>query len=224
MTEIEKHIQLLSHPIPVVHTILLTKENVGHVQKLVGGRHRRLKKANGSKILEDKKKLGGAVLYEKVINKLQNYYGLAIRQNTDSLPKMRNAIGSVLYYCSEASSAETRHMFCDVDSQWCKFRMAGKKGKPYVDKSGLPLAVRNEIMPIFQELSSEVLLKKCLHGRTQNNNEAINGFVWKRFPKDVFIGWYTLQIGVSSAVLSFNSGAHGLVDVFENLGMSTGFL
>ena len=78
-------------------------------------------------------------------------------------------------------------------------------------------------MPIFQELSTEVLLKKCLHGRTQNNNEAINGFIWKRLPKDVFVGWYTLQIGVSSAVLNFNSGAHGLVEVFEKLGMSAGF-
>ena len=79
-------------------------------------------------------------------------------------------------------------------------------------------------MPIFQELSSEVLLKKCLHGRTQNNNEAINGIIWKRLPKDLFVGWYTLQIGVSSAVLSFNSGAHGLVDVFEKLVMSAVFL
>ena len=174
--------------------------------------------------MEDKKQLGGAGrLNEKVINKLLNNYGLAIRQNTDSLPKMRKAVCAVLYHCSEASSAETRHMFCDVDSQWCKFRMAGKKGKTYVDKPGLPLAVRNEIMPIFQELSSEVLLKKCLHGRTQNNNEAIIGFIWKRLPKDVFVGWYTLQIGVSSAVLNFNSGAHGLVDVFENLSMSAGF-
>ena len=72
-------------------------------------------------------------------------------------------------------------------------------------------------------LLSEVLFKKCLHGRTHNNNEAINGFIWKRLPKDVFVGWYTLQIGVSSAVPNFNSGAHGLVDVFENLGMSAGF-
>ena len=80
--------------------------------------------------MEDKKKLGGAGrLNGKVINKLQNYYGLAIRQNTDSLPKMRKAVGAVLYHCSEASSAETRHMFCGVDSQRCKFRMAGKKAK-----------------------------------------------------------------------------------------------
>ena len=103
-------------------------ECVGHVQKRVGGRLRKLKKANGSKLLEDKKKdWWCGRLNEKVINKPQNYYELAIRQNTDSLPKMRKAVGAVLYHCSEASSAETRHMFCDVDSQWCKFRMAGKK-------------------------------------------------------------------------------------------------
>ena len=68
-------------------------ECVGHVQNQVGGRLRKLKKANGRKLLEDKKTLGGARrLNEKVINKLQNYYGLAIRQNTDSLPKIMGSI------------------------------------------------------------------------------------------------------------------------------------
>ena len=76
-------------------------ECFGRVQKRVGGRLRKL----------EKKKLGGGKrLNEKAINKLQNYYWLAIRQNTDSLIKMRKAVCAVLYHCSEASSAETRHV------------------------------------------------------------------------------------------------------------------
>ena len=39
-------------------------------------------------------------------------------------------------------------------------------------------------------------------------------------PKDVFVVWYTFEIGVSAAVLNFNSGAYGLINVFEALGMS----
>ena len=108
-------------------------------------------------------------------------------------------------------------------TQWCKKRIVEQKGETFEDKPGLPVAVRDEIRHIFQDLSSEDLLKKCLHGKTQNNNEAINAFIWKRLPKDVFVGWHTFEIGVSSAVLNFNSGAYGLVNVFEALGMSAGY-
>ena len=48
----------------------------------------------------------------------------------------------------------------------------------YTDKPGLPKIVREAIMTTFQELSDEPLLKRCLHGLTQNNNESINGIIW----------------------------------------------
>ena len=70
---------------------------VGHVQKRVGGRLRKLKKEKGGEGLSDGKILGGiGRLNEKFINRLQNYYGLAIRQNTDSLINTRKAVGPVL--------------------------------------------------------------------------------------------------------------------------------
>ena len=85
------------------------------MQKRVGGRLRRFVKAHGSEILADGKKLVGVGrLHAK--KKLQNYYGLAIRQNTHSLFLMRKAVGAVLYYCSEATNSEARHMFCDKDA------------------------------------------------------------------------------------------------------------
>ena len=193
------------------------------VEKGECGRLRKLKKEKGGEVLSDGKKLGGiGRLNEKYINRLQNYYGLAIRQNMHSLINMRKAVGAVLYHCSEAATTEARHMFCDKDSQWCKYRMAEKKGEAYVEKPGLPIAVRNAIFHIFHDLSSEELLKKCLHGKTQNNNEAINNIIWTRLPKNIYIGWYTFQIGVASAVVSFNSGAHGLLDVFRQLNMVVG--
>ena len=119
----------------------------------MGGRLRKFKKAHGSDILADNKKLGGAGrLNEKIINKLQNDYGLAIRQNTHSLLSMRNAVVAVLFHCSEASTSEARHMFCDTDAEWCKMRQAQKLGIEYINKPGLPVAVRDKIMPIFQDL------------------------------------------------------------------------
>ena len=61
-------------------------------------------------------------------------------------------------------------MFCDEDPECCKYRMAES-----VDKLGLPIAVRNAIFHIFQDLSSEELMKECSHGKPQNNNEALRG-------------------------------------------------
>ena len=86
-------------------------------EKRLGSRLRKLKKEKGGEVLSDGKKLDGiGRLNEKYINRLQNYYGLAIRQNTHSLINMRKAVGDVLYHCSEAATTEARHMFCDKDS------------------------------------------------------------------------------------------------------------
>ena len=104
----------------------------------------------------------------------------------------------------------------------CKYRIAEKEKKDFLDKPGLPVAVRDEIMHIFHNLSSEDLLKKCLHGFTQNNNECLNDLIWKILPKDVYVGSKIFNIGVASAIMSFTSGAKELCKVMEKLGMTPG--
>ena len=114
-------------------------------------------------------------------------------------------------------------MFCHKDSQWCKTRQAEKLGIPYADKPGLPVAVRDAIMPIFQELSKPELLEKGPHGKTQNCNEALNAFIWKRLPKDVFVGPYVLAMIVCSAIIDFNSGTNGILKLYEKPSMTRQF-
>ena len=199
-------------------------ECVGHVQKRVGTRLRKLKKTCGSEILADGKKLGGiGRLTDQWVNTLQTYYGMAIRQNTDNLSNMRKAVGAVLYHCSEATDAQARHQFCDKDSEWCRMRVAERKNQPFTEKPGLPVAVRDKIMPIFQSLSKTELLEKCLHGKTQNNNEGINQFIWKRIPKAVFVGRNVLEMGVCSAILNFNSGSSTMIEIITLLGLNPGY-
>ena len=64
--------------------------------------------------LTDGKTLGGKDrLTDKVINKLQNYFGIAIRQSTgNTVYQLKKAIGVVLFHCSEAADLETRHQMC----------------------------------------------------------------------------------------------------------------
>ena len=51
--------------------------------------------------LSDKKKImGKGGLTDKAVNILQNYYGMAIRQNCDNLYVMKKCIWPVLYYNS----------------------------------------------------------------------------------------------------------------------------
>ena len=58
---------------------------------------------------------------------------------------MRNAVVAVLYHCSEASTSEARHMFCDTDAEWCKMRQAQMLSIEYIDEPDLPVAVRDKI-------------------------------------------------------------------------------
>ena len=157
------------------------------------------------------------------MNRLQSYYGMAIRQNTGSLNLMRKAVGAVLYHSSEAADSEARHRFCNEDSLWCKYRIAQKNGTKYVEKPGLPKAVRDEIMPVFQALSSTELLSKCLHGQTQNNNEGLNQLIWKRLPKSVYVGRHVLEMGVASAVLNSNNGTSRMMELLQRMGLTVGY-
>ena len=91
-------------------------------------------------------------------------------------------------------------------------------------KLNLPEAVRELIKPIFshQDLGSDDLLKKCLHGQTQNPNESFNICIWKKAPKETFIARKTLEVAVASAVIHFNDGGKGILDIMEKCGFSPG--
>ena len=78
-------------------------------------------------------------------------------------------------------------------------------------------------LPIFKSLSDDELLSKCLHGETQNSNEAINHVIWTKCPKDVYLGKSVLEIGTNSAILEFNDGSFGVSSVLKYFGISNGY-
>ena len=164
-------------------------ECVGHIQKHLGARLTTLKTTHTSTLVDGKPMGGKERFTYKMINKLQNYFGITITQS-ETVYELKNAIGAVLFHCSEASNLDTRHQMCSHSSvSWCKFQ-ADKIDNTslYKNNPGLPSVVRDAIKPIFMGLSDDNLLKKYLHGQTQNNHESLYGVIWKRCPKDVFIG------------------------------------
>ncbi|GFW68196.1 uncharacterized protein TNCV_1880781 [Trichonephila clavipes] len=71
-------------------------ECVGHAQKIMGTRLRKLKLVYSKKKLSDGKTIGGkGRLTDSLIDKLAHYYGNAIQCNSTSVKKMRKAIWAV---------------------------------------------------------------------------------------------------------------------------------
>ena len=89
-------------------------ECVGHIQKRVGNRLRNLKKnVKGLKGLTD-----------SVIDKLQNYYGIAIRSNVNNLHGIKSAIAAVLFHVA-STDENPWHVHCP---DWCGFKRAAALG------------------------------------------------------------------------------------------------
>ena len=182
-------------------------ECVGHVQKRLGARLRKLRNEKKHEILSDRKKISGkGRLTDKITNKIQNCYGMAIRQNPGQLHEMKKGIGVVLWHCSDIQDLEVRHQFCPKSNHsWCKYQSDKKTGMSiYKPSTSLPVAIKREIQTVFQDLSSDELLSRCLEDTTQNPNEAFNQFVWQRCPKQTFVSKQVLQSGVYSLVLTYN--------------------
>ena len=64
-------------------------------------------------------------------------------------------------------------------------------------------------------------LKKCLHGKTQHY-EGLNALIWKRCPKNIYVGLTVLEIGTASAVTNFNHGMAGILKVLAKLDIIPG--
>ena len=57
------------------------------------------------------------------------------------------------------------------------------------------------------------MLEKCLHGKTQNGNEFLNGMIWERLPKTKYVGFEKLKFGVFDAIANFNYGKKASIDI-----------
>ena len=192
---------------------------MGHVQKRLGTRLRNIVKAHKG----TKNPISGrGKLTENVINSMQNYYGMAIRNNCSNLYAMKKAVGAILWHCTAFSVPDERHSMCPRDANtWCKWQLGKINGTSiYKDKISIPMAIHTIIKPIFNALSADDLLKKCMHGQTQNTNEAFNSIVSTRCPKNIFISRPTFEIGINSAVIHYNGGGNGIKSVFSHFGLS----
>lgn len=194
------------------------KECIGHVQKRMGTRLRKCKKEN--------KDIGGRnKLTATMIDKLSVYYGLAIRRNFDSVENMQNAIWATFHHY-RSTAKNPHHELCPkgVDS-WCEWQQAKTNGTLRKYKQSfntLPAEVLNAIRPIYEDLSKDELLRRCLGGFTQNANESINNIIWKVAPKTTNSSKKIIEIASYIAVCLFNEGVTALLKIMHTMGIPVG--
>jgi hypothetical protein len=195
-------------------------ECIGHVQKRVGSRLRRLKSTYKRTKLDDGKGVGGrGRLTDGKIDILQNYYGLAIRENLESTSEMARTIEAVLYHVASTDESPQHHLCPDGKDSWCGYK---RDPESYKHKNGIPKCIVDLVKPIFDDLSKPELLEKCTHGLTQNVNECLNGLIWNRCPKTTYVEQQTVALATYLAVLKFNDGDISFIKIFQDMDIKPG--
>ena len=203
--------------------LVVKEECVGHVQKRMGSGLREYKhKKRGIKLSDGKTAGGKGRLTDVIIDKIQNYYGEAIRNNSGDLNSMKNAIWAIYNHMiiADKLSLDEQHSLCPkAINSWCKYW--SNRGN-YNDANRLPSIFLDEIRPIFTNLTNNELLKRCLKGFTQNQNESTNGILWSKCPKTKFCGRTKVLLAVSETIMHFNTGAGSRVSVLSGVGVAAG--
>lgn len=93
----------------------------------------------------------------------------------------------------------------------------------YQHKQALSNEVFTAVKPIYEELSRDELLSRCLGGFTQNSNESFNAVLWVA-PKTVHSAKAIVDIAANIAVCNFNDGFHSIMEMMQVLNLTIGNL
>ena len=206
-------------------------ECIGHYQKRVGNRLRKLRartKGLGGRNKKTDKGHGKVTkaksrLTDSVIDRLQNYFGIALRNNVGDVKKIQDAILASMFHVA-SSETDNFHTYCPKTSHsWCQYqRDVINETNLYTPGAGISTDVITAIKPIYSDLTKCDILEKCLHGLTQNPNESFNSTIWERAQKTVYCGIDTIELAVFDAVANYNYGRKATLDIFGQLNMIPG--
>ncbi|GFV10286.1 uncharacterized protein TNCV_3439721 [Trichonephila clavipes] len=116
-------------------------------------------------------------LTDAEIDKLQRYYGLAIRNNSGNLSAMKQAIFAMFFH-KISTDLNPQHGLCPVgDDSWCGYNRSKLTGDTYKHKHNLPIAIMHCIKKlngyvnkqnccIWSEANPQVYLETPLHPET----------------------------------------------------------
>ena len=147
-------------------------------------------------------------------------YNLYINKHIKS---MKKSILASLYHSVYNKKPKTMHQYCPVE--WCQYQK-DKKNKTSlydhaaVEKKSLPNKFLKHMLPLYKRLSTDALLKGCVPGLTQNQNESFNATIWKRCPKERLFGASAVERALTFAIVTWNSGK-GYDRILQKMGLSS---
>lgn len=209
--------------------VIEKEECINHVAKRMGTALRNI---------ATKERLGGkspgALTVDK-IDRITKYYRGAICDNVGDRDKMKRSIYAILDHCRSTDQVP-RHAKCPVGTSdpagkrnWCFYNRAiaeGRKPESHTKKTmktALSEKVVTKIIPVFQRLAADLLLDRCLLGRTQNANECLHHMIWEHCPKTTFVTKRRITLAVCMAVSQYNFGcAITELSKQDHLGISLG--
>ncbi|EFN63363.1 hypothetical protein EAG_10581, partial [Camponotus floridanus] len=92
----------------------------------------------------------------------------------------------------------------------------------YKHDTAMSMEVFEAVKPVYEELSKDELLTRCLGGFAQNSNKSFNALVWSMAPKNISNGKTVLDIAAYLAVIFFNDGYFGIMQIMKLLGLTIG--
>jgi len=127
---------------------------------------------------------------------------------------MKNAIWAT-YYHYASTDQNPQHEKCPngADS-WCAWQRAlATNSLSSFKHDYVPISsdILSYTKPVYEALSNDTLLERCLGGFTQNNNESLNQLIWKIAPKIVLAGTKTVETAAYVASCTFNEGISALL-------------
>ena len=199
---------------PYENVEIVKAECIGHVQKCVGSRLRSLKEKYKNQVLSDGKKMFG----KRWLTKKTHKYIAKLLWHGHKTEYWKFVWNEKECSCGIVSLFWRywyhKPRFCPRFSEsWCKYQRDQLTGEStYKERITIRSAIVKVLKPTFShaDLGNDELLKKCLHGETQNPNELFHNMIWKRCSKRVFVARTVLKTAVASAVIAFNDGEQGL--------------
>ena len=130
------------------------------------------------------------------------------------------------YYHILSTKEELNHQNCPTGADsWCKWQKAVALGKDPKLENLTPLLhedMKQHLLPIYQDLSKDDLLERCLGGHTQNLNESFNSTIWRLCPKHLNSGLKIIEISACIAVGIFNEGYNSILKMMNELNITVG--
>ena len=145
------------------------------------------------------------------IKALQMYYLAAVNRHIGgSWKDLKLDIMSTYFHCT-STDAEHRHSLCS--EKWCFYLQDKKANVQIRPHKNMEAAIRcgdkdvlKKIHEIYQDLTSQDLLERCLKGRTQNPNESLHSNLWGKCPKNKFCEFDKVLFSAQVTMIEHNFG------------------